>query len=427
MKTQVILFPILGLGMALVSFCPAAEHGTPADPDPAVHAINQLGCELLTQANLRGGNALLSPYSIQTALAMTFGGAAGDTRTEMARVLHYVGDDAKLHSSFAALQRSLEELAAHTAKRAASARERGEVADPITLTVANRLFGQAGYAFRTPFLNLVKDVYGAPFQPMDFAKDTASATRSINSWVEERTRDRIRDLIPAGALDEETRLVLVNAIYLKAPWARPFSASATEPRPFRVAGDLPQDVPTMVRQDRFGLDHREGFSVIAIPYLGGELQLLVLLPDEPDGLADLEARLTPELLAGAAKPPVTKVILYMPKLKLQPPVLRLGEVLKSLGMQSAFDLPRGSANFDRMAPRKPNDYLRISEVFHKTFLELDEQGTEAAAATAVAMPRVTSVVPEKPVEVRVDRPFLFAIQHRFSGTCLFLGRIVDPR
>ncbi len=417
------------LSLTLVSGLPAAAAALPsaAQLETAAQAVNRLGCELLLQGTEPTRNALLSPYSIQTALAMTFAGAAGDTRTEMARVLHYAGDETQLHASFAALQRAFEDLAARTAKQAASARERGNAVDPVTLTIANRLFGQADHEFRPPFLNLVKEVYGAPLQPLDFVNDAAAAIRAINLWVEERTRDRIRELIPPGALDEETRLVLVNALYLKAPWAHPFSASATQPRPFHVAGGPLQTVPTMFQQARFGYARHDGFSAIALPYLGSELQFVVLLPDHPEGLPALETGLTAEMLAACAQLNTTELQLYLPKLKLQPPSIRLGQVLKTLGLRQAFDSPRGSANFDRMAPRKPDDYLRISEVFHKTFLELDEQGTEAAAATAVAIARATAVLPGKPIEVRVDRPFLFAIQHRSSGACLFLGRIVDPR
>jgi serine protease inhibitor len=169
--------------------------------------------------------------------------------------------------------------------------------------------------------------------------------------------------------------------------------------------------------------------VVTIPYIGGEVQFLILLPHETNGLAALEAKLTPELLALGANPGMADVILHLPKFKLEPPLIKLGKALKSLGMKSAFDQPSGSADFDRMAPRKPDDYLYISEVFHKTFLALDEKGTEAAAATAVAMMRATAVLMEKPapVVVRVDHPFLFAIQHRRSGACLFWGRLTDPR
>lgn len=432
MKTRLTLFSIMASSL-LFSGCGKATEGTSAPigspPASAAQAINALGVELLAQGTAANANALISPYSIQAALAMTFAGAAGDTRAEMARVLHYTGDETQLHSSFAALQKALEGVAARSTKRAESARQRGGTMDPVILTVANRLFGQEGYEFRAPFLTLARDTYGAPFQSMDFAHRAAAAIKEINAWVEEKTLRRIRDLIPPDGLDEETRLVLVNAIYLKAPWTEPFSESATKPAPFHIRGAQSQDVPTMVRQARFGYAVREGFTAVTIPYSGGEIQFLVLLPDDTDGLAALEAKLTPELLAACAEPGSAELILHLPKFKIEPPLLKLGKVLQSLGMRSAFDQPRGSANFDRMAPRKPNDYLCISEVFHKTFLDLDEKGTEAAAATAVVMMRVTSAMPDrvKPIEVRVDHPFLFAIQHRPTGACLFLGRVTDPR
>ena len=208
-----------------------------------------------------------------------------------------------------------------------------------------------------------------------------------------------------------------------------FPEHATKPAPFHLAGGAAQDAPMMVRQGHFGYARGEGYSAITIPYTGGDLQFLVLLPDALDGLAALETKLTPDQLAACASTKSTDVILHLPKFRMEPPLFRLGKVLQALGMKSAFDQPKGSANFDRLAPRKPEDYLFISEVFHKTFLDLDEKGTEAAAATAVVMARATAMLmdPPKPIEVRVDHPFLFAIQHRPSGACLFVGRITRPR
>lgn len=401
---------------------PAAENLS-----PAAMAVNALGLDLLAKGTTADSDALLSPYSIQTALAMTFAGAAGDTRNEMGKVLHYPADEAGLHQSFAALRAALEEIATTTAANSEAAKQEGGQIDPVVLTVANRLFGQQGYEFRRPFLSLTKDTYKAPLELLDFAQSAPAATRHINEWVEEQTRDRIRDLIPPDALDRDTRLVLVNAIYMKAPWANPFSESATRPAPFYVRGSEPQQVPMMTHRGSFGYARRDGFTIVTIPYMGGDLQFLVLLPDARDGLSELEAKLTPDLLGSCANPGRGNIILHLPKFKIEPPLFRLATVLKSLGMRSAFNEPRGSANFDRMAPRKPDDYLFISEVFHKTFLDLDEKGTEAAAATAVAMMRATSLPPRNPPEVRVDHPFFFAIQHRPSGACLFLGRVTDPR
>jgi len=413
----------------ILAAVPAQTGAPPGHPAAAAQAVNALGLKLLAKETVADANALLSPYSIQTALAMAFAGAAGDTRAEMAKVLHYPEDEAALHRSFAALQQALEAVARSTATQAEEARKWGGPSERVVVTVANRLFGQHGYAFRAPFLSLLEDIYRAPFQPLDFAQNPRAATREINGWVEQQTRQRIRDLVPSDGLDKDTRLVLVNAICLKAPWAEEFAASATQPRLFHVKGGGARDVPTMVRHAQFGYGRRDGFSVVTIPYIGGEVQFLILLPDGTDGLAGLEAKATPELLAECAKPDAADMILYLPKFRIEPPLFRLGKVLQSLGMRSAFDQPPGTANFDRMAPRKADDYLCISEVFHKTFLALDEQGTEAAAATAVAMVSAAAMVGPKPtpVEVRVDHPFLFAIQHRSSGACLFLGRITEPR
>jgi serpin B len=178
----------------------------------------------------------------------------------------------------------------------------------------------------------------------------------------------------------------------------------------------------------YGYAKESGYAVVQLPYEGGVLSFLILLPEARDGLADLEKKLTAELFAKMAKIPKREVELHLPKFRIEPPTVPLGDVLQQLGMKTAFDQPTGKANFDRMAPRKPDQYLYISEVFHKAYLVLDEKGTEAAAATAVAMAPAAAVAPrEVPPVVRVDHPFVFAIQHVPSGTCLFLGRVTDPR
>jgi len=421
---------VMAAALAVAGASLTAAETASSDTTTAAKAINALGLDLLAKGTPPGESVLLSPYSIQAALAMTFAGADGETRAEMARVLHYSpNEESQLHNSFAALQRALEDIAKASKERAELAQRNGQASDPFTLTVANRLFGQQGYEFRPAFLNLTKETYAAPFQLVDFIHSYRRVRTEINHWVEEQTRDRIQDLIPPDGLNQETRLVLVNAIYMKAPWADPFPEKATRPEPFYIGGGAPQEVPTMIRQGRFGYAERDGFRIVTIPYGGGGIQFLILLPDQKDGLAALEQRLMPEMLANTGQAPYKELILHLPKFKMQPPLFRLGKTLRELGMNSAFDVPKGSANFDRMAPRKPDDYLCISEVFHKTFLDLDEKGTEAAAATAVVMMRVTSAVGEKPkpIEVKVDRPFLFAIQHRPSGACLFLGRLQDPR
>jgi serine protease inhibitor len=394
----------------------------------AAKATNELGVDLHRQLATGDENLCISPYSINSALAMTFAGADGETRTEMARVLHFPnGGD--VPASFSALQNSLEEMSAKTAELVKESKKFGGPSEPITLSIANRLFAQKSYHFREAYLSLVKQNFGGAFEPLDFVTDPAAATQRINKWVAEQTRDRIRDLIPGGALDKTTRLVLANALYLKAPWASEFSQKATQREPFFVRG-APVDVPMMRKTDKnFGYARREGFTVVSLPYAGNDLQFVVLLPDDINGLRELESKLSADVLASCAKLEKRDVDLYLPKFKLEPPTVALKEKFEALGMKTAFDDPRGSANFDKIAPRKPNDYLYISNIFHKTFIAVDEKGTEAAAATAVVMMRATSMPGPKPppIEVKVDRPFVYAIQHVPSGVCLFLGRVTDPR
>ena len=394
----------------------------------AASVVNQLGLDLLQKLAKGNGNLCLSPYSIQSALAMTYAGSDGDTRVEMAKVLHYPKSDPELSDSFAALRRSLDAAVAKSEERAKNSPRSGAPSEPITFQVANGLFGQKGYDFRRAFLDLIEQSYGAAFEQLDFVKNAPEAAGRINAWVEDQTHGRIRDLIPTGALDANTRLVIANAVYLKAPWSEAFLPSATRLEPFHVGGGAQTDVPMMHRRDRLGYAKYAGFSAVTIPYGGDDLHFLVLVPDDANGLSALEAKINVSMVADCAHLEQRDVILHLPKFKLQPPTVSLGRELQSLGMKSAFDLPKGSANFDRLAPRKPNDYLFISDVFHKTYIAVDEKGTEAAAATAVAMMRSTArIEPAKPVEVIVDRPFLFAIQHAPTGTCLFIGQVTDPR
>jgi serpin B len=398
--------------------------------DLAAKATNQLAVDLHRQLATGNDNLCVSPYSIQNALAMTFAGADGDTRTEMAHVLHFPSEASAVAASFASLQHSLEEMSAKTAELVKKSKEFGGPSEPIVLSIANKLFAQKGYAFRSAFLSLVKQNFGTAFEPLDFVTNASAATQHINRWVADQTNDRIRDLIPGGALDKTTRLVLANALYLKAPWASDFSENATQPEPFFVHGGGPRNTPMMQkRSERFGYAKREGFTVVSLPYAGNDLQFVVLLPDDVNGLGALESKLSGDMLGECTKLQTRDVDLHLPKFKLEPPTMALAEKFEALGMKAAFDKPQGSANFDKMAPRTPKDYLYISQIFHKTFIAVDEKGTEAAAATAVAMMAGTALrsPPPPPIEVKVDRPFVYAIQHVPSGVCLFLGRVTDFR
>jgi len=414
------LFFLLTATLMITSLSRAEE---PADQ--AAEAVNVVGLEIFKETGVGSANACLSPYSIQTALVMAYAGAEGGTRMQMQEVLHFPSDAVP---AFAALQEQIGALATRSEKLVQQMKEQGGDAEPIVLNIANRLFGQTGYDFKPAFLETLRSQLQAPFEAMNFMEDPDESRKEINAWVAEKTRDRIEDLLPPDSIKEETGLVLVNALYLVAPWAKEFQEAATKPADFHLSADQSVQVPTMHRQGDYGYRKFEGFSAVSIPYLGGELQFLILLPDEVNGLPAMETKITPELLRECAALTNQELILSLPKFRVEPPLYQLGGVLQSLGMTEAFDIPKGSANFEGIAPRRPDDYLAISDVFHKTFIEIDEKGTEAAAATAVVMIRATAMPVEKePLKVKVDRPFFFAIQHLPTGACLFLGHVVDPR
>ncbi len=403
-----------------------------SDSKSAAAATNQLGVDLYKKLATGAGDLCLSPYSIESALAMTLAGAEGETRSEMARVLHLSASDENVPASFAALRAALEKLAAHSSEKtdqSPTAAKHGGESDPITLAIANRLFAQRDYQFRESFLALVKTNYGAPMEPLDFKSDAAVATEKINAWVADQTHQRIENLIPVNALNETTRMVLANALYLKAPWSQPFEKGETQAEPFHLREGEETPVPMMHKQSRvYRYAEKNDFVAISLPYRDDDLRFVILLPKEVNGLTKLEANLSAEMIQECASLNTAEINLSFPKFKLEPPTIALEDELKSLGMKTAFDDPQGSANFDRLAPRQPNDYLYISNVFHKTFIAVDEEGTEAAAATAVAMARMTSaLIQDEPIEVKVDRPFLYFIQQASTGVCLFLGRVTDPR
>ncbi len=394
----------------------------------AADAVNKLGVDLYKSLAKTGENLCISPYSIQSALAMTFAGAAGETREEMVKALHYGDGGDSLHASFAALDKSLEESAAQTVRDVEQEKKFGGDGEPIVLKTANRLFGKKGYDFRETHLSLIKKFYDAPLESINFS-NMENARKRINNWIEEQTKERVKEMIAPGGIAADSRLVLVNALYLKAPWAKKFNAESTRALPFHLHSNKTAEVPTMFRHDNLGYAKRDGYQAVTIPYRGDDLHFLLIVPDLVDGLPELEKKFTAGQLAENRVLESVDVELYLPKFKIEPPTVELGEHLKRLGIKQAFDMPPGSANFDAIAPRLPDEYLYISQVLHKTFFALDEKGTEAAAATAIMMLAGSAYNPNppKPVVVRADRPFLYAVQDRKSGTCLFLGKVADPR
>jgi serpin B len=297
---------------------------------------------------------------------------------------------------------------------------------PIVFRIANRLFGEKTYRFEPAYLEATKTAFGAALEPVDFHHAAEGARILINGWVEEKTEKRIRNLVPPNGVNRETRLVLVNAIYFLGDWADPFKKEATTTQPFSVSASAKKDVPTMHAAEHFRFAARDGWKAVELPYKGGSMSMLVVLPDAVDGLSALETSLTTEKLDGIVKSmSPARVYVSLPKFEIDPTgSLPLGDVLQGLGMKAAFS--SATADFTGMAnPPNPADRLFISQVFHKAFVKVDEKGTEAAAATAVVMERA-GALPQKTEEFKADHPFLFVIRDNASGLILFMGRVADP-
>lgn len=388
----------------------------PADPatvPPAVKSLHALGAGLVGTALAGSGNAAVSPYSVGVALGMAVVGSRGTTERSMLDVL--AADDS------AALAGGLNALTQHVEGLAGEVEVLGEQ-EELVLDAANSLFGQAGTAWEQPFLDTLATRYGAGLRQVDFVGATESAREVINAWTAEQTRDRIDEIIPEGAVSIDTRLVLVNALYLKAPWAAPFEETATRAEDFHLAGGETVRVPTMHEPSLAAATGAgDGWRSVRLPYGGGRLAMTVVLPDE-GRLADVEAALAggalPAVLAAGHSPNDSTVDLALPRWTFRTQ-LPLGEALGELGMGVAFT---AEADFSGMAG---SDRLQIAEVLHEVFVAVDEHGTEAAAATAVLME--TRSAPATGVPFVVDRPFLFVIHDVEHGTPLFLGRVADPR
>jgi serpin B len=336
---------------------------------------------------------------------MTASGARGETRTQMVEALS-AGSLADLDASAAALQ--------------------AQLGAEDTLHVANRLFGQRGFAFDASYLSRVRDAYAAPLGEVDFASAPDAARVHINGWVSDRTEQRIQDLLPAESVSSQTRLVLVNAVHFLGLWEQPFDPARTQTAPFHRAAGGDVQVPMMQRQARMRFGGDGTVSVVELPYAGSELAMVLVVPKEGHTLASVESSLTAERYAQLVGSAVAEelVALALPRFEIAPPTtIALSAHLRALGMEQAF--VRGSADFRGIAdPPNLADRLYVGEVFHKAFVRVDEAGTEAAAATAVAMGR-TGGAPRAHV-VRADHPFLFFIRDTTSGAVLFMGRVADP-
>jgi serpin B len=408
--------PQLGGGggsQVLESKLPRAEAGTLSQSE--INTLSEgntaFAFTLYRELQSQPGNLFFSPYSISSALAMTYAGAAGDTAAEMKATLHFDLDDTTLHPAFNALDQYLASLADQDIP--------DDMGDPFQLEIANAIWGQKDFHFEEKFLDLLAENYGAGLRLLDYIQDPESSRQTINDWVSDQTRDKIQDLIPQGAIDSDTRLVLSNAIYFKATWMEAFEQSLTEEIDFHGLEGQTTRVQMMQGGSSVSYPYFRGedFTAIELPYVGGQVSMLVLVPDQ-GGYQDFEGSLTAEQLDSILdNMSYTPVALHFPKFKFESE-FSLAQTLAGMGMPSAFS---AAADFSGMTGAKD---LFISNVFHKAYIGVDEEGTEAAAATAVVM--TLTAAPLEPIELTVDRPFIFLIRESQTGTVLFMGRVLNP-
>lgn len=390
----------------------ARSAGEPDAVPEVAAALQTLAGGLFGQVAAEPGNVVLSPYSIAVALAMTLAGAAGRTATEMRELLG-VTDDARFHGGLNVLTAHVEGLAGEQERADGSTVE-------LALAGANQLFGQQGVDWERDFLDLLAAEYGAGLRTVDYERAPDQARALINEWVAGRTQDRIPELIPPAEIDDLTRLVLVNALYLKAPWEVPFQESLTGSMPFHRPDGSTVDVETMIHPSlTTTVTEGDGWRAARLPYAGGTLAMTLVLPD-PGRMGEA----TELLAAGALRDMVSvgrpaTLDLWLPKWTFRTPT-QLDGVLKQLGMQVPFD--PDEADFGPMTEEDLD--LHISAVLHEGFIAVDEDGTEAAAATAVVVAAESAAAAGQPYHL--DRPFLFAIHDVDHGTPLFLGRVDDP-
>ncbi|MBN1202546.1 MAG: serpin family protein [Anaerolineae bacterium] len=374
-------------------------------PGDLIDGNNTFAFDLYQALRIEDGNLIFSPYSVSTALAMTYAGARDTTAQQMAETMHFTLPQDDLHAAFGALEAAL------------SASGEGE--EDFRLSVANAIWGQEGYSFLPEFTSLLEDNYRAGLQTVDFESAPEPARQQINQWVSDATQQRIEELLAAGDITEATRLVLTNAIYFKGVWLFPFSEGATSDAPFTLLDGSEVTVPMMFKGEHFDYAAGDGYQALRIWYKPGQMSMIVLLPDE-GRFEEIESALDKDLFDSLRGDLASQqVMLFMPRFKYESG-FNLTATLAAMGMPEAFG---SQADFSGMTGEKD---LFIDLVKHKAFISLDENGTEAAAATAVAMKAGAAPSPEEPVEFRVDRPFIYLITDEATGAILFVGRVLDP-
>jgi serpin B len=395
--------------LAALTLCPALHAAQPTAANAPAKKIaaanNRFAFEFYRtlSADDSGKNIFVSPVSLSTALAMTFEGGRGQTRAEMASALHFDLSDQERRAGFAELMQQLQPGADKH----------------YQLSIANALWGRQDFSFLPAFTQTIAKDYGGVLTPVVFPDP---ATSIINKWVEDKTSGKIKDILHSGDLDEHTRLVLTNAIYFKGDWEQPFADSATQPEDFHLASGQAVQASLMHRTGPIAYAHEGDAAAVELPYKGGDLSMLVLLPDTTgaDGMKRFESALTDKTIAALrAHMAVARVDLALPRFTFQDRY-QLGDALQALGIRQAFG---PSADFSGMTGHKN---ILLSKVIQQTYIDVNERGSEAAAATVIGMRAMAARSTPPPILFRADRPFLYLIIHKPTGAILFLGRVANP-
>jgi serpin B len=382
----------------------AGKPGAPQRLDPAfLRAVNEFALELTVQLGRQdaGQNVFLSPANVAVALAMTANGARGETLQSMLSALNLATLDLEtVNSNFAALQALL---------------VRDEPG--ATIAIANALWARAGVAFNADFLQRTQRFYDARIEALDF--DQPDAPKTINEWVRRQTNDKIPAIVER--IPEEIILLLMSAIYFNGKWETPFNPEFTQDRPFYLLNGTTKELPTMYRSDDFEYLKGDGFQAVRLPYAGGGVRMVIILPDADRTLTQLMDQLSIENWESWREQfSVKEGQLYLPRFTTRYDK-QLNQALSAMGMTEAFD--DGRADFSGMRPVPPA--LFISQVRHVAYVDVNEAGTEAAAVTSVEM-GITSAMPTETFLMQVDRPFFFAIEETSTGSILFTGLITEP-
>ena len=394
---------------------PGSSEASPsgsADPAPAVSAVNEFAIDIYRELAAESGNIFFSPYSITSALAMTYAGAAGDTAAEMAKALRFTGHETEIHAAMRSLQQRHDSIPKETG----------------TFSVANRLWLDGREKLIPGFSAIVGENYGAGVETVDFLNAAERARLEINDWVAQKTRDKIKDLLQASDVTRDTNLVLVNAVYFNSAWLDPFDKKDTEEEPFRAGKNKQHNVPMMRKKKNFLYGENPDAQWIDIPYKIPGYSLVIFLPRENESftqLEEFERKLTAEALSSWMRDMRRREVeLIMPKFK-DERRYPLAGLLQKLGMDLAFT---DDADFSGMVEdaRRDGQVVQIGSVIHQAFIELDEERTEAAAATAVIMMRATGMPPKEHTVFRADHPFIYCLTDGL-GTILFMGRMAEPK